>query len=138
MVNHKLLLRKLELYGFDQETLFWITSYLSNRKQCVSIDGALSQFLNVTIGVPQGSILGPMFYILYTNESLEIVHDHDDNIDNTQGLRSDNLYCDNYGGICCFADDSTYSCSGKTSETIKNKLSENYHKISEYICVAID
>ena len=73
VVNHSILLSKLELYGFDENTLKWMKNYLSNRSQAVYIDGALSKFLPVKIGVPQGSILGPLFYILFTNDLPETI-----------------------------------------------------------------
>ena len=53
VVNHQLLLKKLRLYGFDQNSLAWMTSYLSGRTQSVCIDGTLSDPLEVLQGVPQ-------------------------------------------------------------------------------------
>ena len=76
MVNHSLLIQKLELYGFESNIIQWIQSYLSDRSQCVCIDGALSKLLPVRHGVPQGSILSPLLYTLFTNELAEIIHDH--------------------------------------------------------------
>ena len=73
IVDHSLLLRKLELYGFGCDSVKWIESYLSNRSQCVSISGCLSKLLPVSTGVPQGSILGPVFYTLFTNELPEVI-----------------------------------------------------------------
>ena len=67
IVDHGLLLEKLELYGFNNDALSWIQSYLCDREQCVSIDGCLSRLLPVPTGVPQGSILGPILYIMFTN-----------------------------------------------------------------------
>ena len=61
IVDHPLLLKKLELYGFGGNSLEWVNSYLTNRRQCVSISGSLSKLLPVPTGVPQGSILGPLF-----------------------------------------------------------------------------
>ena len=76
IVDHDLLLKKLQLYGFKEDAISWVGSYLSDRKQCVCIDGCLSKMLPVSTGVPQGSILGPIFFILFTNELPDIVQDH--------------------------------------------------------------
>ena len=72
IVDHSLLLNKLELYGFGQQSQKWIRNYLEGRSQCVSINGSLSKLLNVPTGVPQGSILGPIFYTIFTNENLRL------------------------------------------------------------------
>ena len=68
VVDHPILLNKMKIYGFNENTLNWISSYLSNRFQQVYIEGELSSPLSVDSGVPQGSILGPLFYILFTND----------------------------------------------------------------------
>ena len=70
-VNHTVLLHKLLSYGICHNTFKWFQSYLSNRKQYVRWRGALSKETDVSIGVPQGSILGPLFFILYINDSPE-------------------------------------------------------------------
>ena len=62
MVDHKLLIKKLELFGLEGEVIKWMTSYLSGRKQSVFIDGCFSPPLAIEFGVPQGSILGPLLY----------------------------------------------------------------------------
>ena len=65
MVNHEILLKKLEHYGIRGKALTWLASYLSNREQYVSIDGKLSSRRVLEHGVPQGSILAPCC-LLYT------------------------------------------------------------------------
>ncbi len=59
-INHSLLLHKLGKYGIRNNEHQWFQSYLSNRKQAVSINGEMSSFLTCNIGVPQGSVLGPV------------------------------------------------------------------------------
>ena len=62
IVDHPLLLSKLGLYGLDDGMLGWTSRYLSDRSQCVCIDGSLSRLQHVQHGVRQGSILGPLLY----------------------------------------------------------------------------
>ena len=68
MVDHNLLLLKLEGYGFTNRAYNWCQSYLSGRRQLVCIDGKESSLTCVNHGVPQGSILGPLFFILFIKD----------------------------------------------------------------------
>ena len=67
-VNHSILLAKLDHYGIRENALAWIRSYLSNHKQSVSSNGATSSTLDISCGVPQGCILGPLLFIIYIND----------------------------------------------------------------------
>ena len=70
-IDHDILGRKLEFYGVRGIALQWFKDYLSNRKQCVYFNDTLSSLKNVSCGIPQGSMLGPLLFILYIND---IIH----------------------------------------------------------------
>ena len=111
LVTPEILLSKLKIYGVDSSFLAWIESYLTGRYQGVWIDHAMSSCLPCDIGVPQGSNLGPLFFIIFANDLPFIL----------------NCSMDQY------ADDSTLSATGKDVSDINNKLDENCEVVSNWM-----
>ena len=107
---HVNLRRKLKLYNFGENVLKWLDSYLGFRSHYVSIGTRQSRYGNVTSGVPQGSVLGPILYVLYVNELPALMNDDDCvNVAHTRNDESElfTTNCKTCGQMPTYADDST-------------------------------
>ena len=125
-INHKLLLLKLEkFYGISGTVLNWIKSYLSDRSFTVSVHKSKSSTCLLEIGVPQGSILGPLLFILYTKDLESIVKKY--------GL-SIHLYADDtqiYFSIEIDSDEPDLSNIQSCFNDIKCWMTKNFLKLND-------
>ena len=73
MINHKILLDGLLPIGFSNNMISWYESYLVEHHVSVEIANRFSKFANISCGVPQGSTLGPLLYLIYVNDMSQAV-----------------------------------------------------------------
>ena len=133
-VSSEILIRKLKVYKCSQGTLEWMTSYLSNRSQYVSMGRHVSRTLPIYRGVPQGSILGPLLYIIYTNELAEtVVEDFCTKPEHKDNSTLFNRQCQNCGLIVKYADDITFLTSNKIRANNQMKMNLNLAIIESFL-----
>ena len=105
-----LLLENMAIYGCSQQSMQWFTSYLSDRQQSVHFMGKLSHQAEIQTGVHQWSIFGPLLFIMFMSDiSLNVS-----------------------ASVYMYADDSTITATGKTTEAVEEKLNNDLHDVSKW------
>ena len=111
-VDHDILLKKLEYYGVRGLLKDWFQSYLKNRKQFVSVNNSTSNTKEITTGVPQGSVLGPLLFLLYIND----LH---------KSVKHSKTYH--------FADDTNIMQSNKSLDVLSKNLNKDLKSLSQWL-----
>ena len=133
VVDTTILLQKCKLFNFGSDAENWLRSYLTGRSQCTYISGSTSKILSLEAGVPQGSVLGPSLYTLFTCDFPEVVHQANCPQNIETNIVTNRTMCEECGGLVCFADDSTYTTTAKSEQELSEKLTEKFQVMSEYL-----
>ena len=112
-MDHEILLDKLQYLGLDQPAINWFKSYLSGRMQMCSVNGVLSDAQILSCGVPQGTILGPLLFLIYVNDSPS---------------------CVTHSSTRMFADDTNLDVSGCSIPEIKSLNERDVQCVVEWLC----
>lgn len=110
-INHDILINKLERYGIRGVVLKWVSSYLQNRQQFVKMGEYKSKCLDISCGVPQGSVLGPKLFIMYINDICKV----------SEILK-----------FVLFADDTNIFCSGENLQQLLDLITSEIIKIKKW------
>ena len=113
-VDHVILWEKFKRLNMSTSLINWFKSYLSGRSQSVNIEGNISKVLPLNVGVPQGSIFGPLLFIIYTSDLPSCIP------------QNCNLFM--------YADDSTLTCSSSNVNEIERNLNTSLDRIHNW-CV---
>ena len=111
-MDHTVLISKLKKYGFGDEAILWFTDYLSGRSQSCMVNGVKSDASNVTCGIPQGSILGPLLFIIYINDLPGYLE---------------------FANVSLYADDTAMLISSRSQVDLMLTLCMELHTVSEWL-----
>ena len=111
-ISHELLVHKMYHYGFRGNILDWIKSYLSDRTQFVRCNNSSSEYQNIQIGIPQGTILGPVLFLIYINGFLNLTPESD---------------------IISYADDSTFKAHSNDLKELNTMMQDSLSAAEQWL-----
>ena len=111
-INHAILLEKLAIYGIKDGELEWFSDYHFNRKAVVTFNSCLSNEQVLLIGLPKGSILGPLLFFISFIDAVEVME---------------------HSSILIYADDTELYVAGKEIDSIENNLSKDIDNLSAWL-----
>ena len=110
-ISHKIFLEKITKYGFSTESIAMLESFLSNRKQCAKNGIEYSNWVTINHGVPQGTVLGPLIFLIYINDFPEKMKKED---------------------VLQFADDTCIICHSKSDENLLCEINSVFESTDSY------
>ena len=109
-IDHSILLDKMNCLGFSNSSVAWFNSYLTNRSFIVNVGKEYSSLGKLSCGVPQGSILGPLLFLLYVNDMLKAVNSE----------------------LLLYTDHTCLIYMGKDTNTIGEQLTKDFHSFCKW------
>ena len=110
-INHEILLKKLQFLNFSECSIKWFGSYLAKRTFLVNVGSSYSDPADLNCGVPQGSILGPLLFLLYINDLPQAIQNSD---------------------VRLYADDTCISFKHKNVKAIEEKLNQDFNSLCDW------
>ena len=112
-VDHDILLKKIKCFGITGKCFNWVENYLKNRKQCTVANDTVSNLADITYGVPQGSVCGPLLFLLYIN---------------------DISYCLEKCKVSLYADDTVLYYTSDCINDVLRTVQQDLNSLSEWCC----
>ena len=126
LIDHRILLNKMEILGFQQETLQWFSSFLQDREQCVYVDGNYSDYLHIgKKSVIQGSVMSCLLYLIYIMDIPNLFHSNQHSVEDTDSCSKPSIQT--------FVDDLMTTIRKNPQEPLQTTVEESLIKIEDYM-----